>query len=62
MQTTTAYLTVKVNITHRDDIDTEDAIDTVMSEMDYNMSYDYDGVRIAGSEIIGRDFEHFENN
>jgi len=62
MKSTTAFITVKLNITHRDDISSEDAIDEVMSEMDYRMDYDHDGIRLAGTEIIGRDFEHFEVN
>jgi len=57
MKSTTAYITVKVNITHRDDITEDDAVETAMSEMEYNMAYDHDGIRIAGTEIIAGDFE-----
>ena len=57
MQTTIAYVTVKVNIVHRDDISKEDAVEDAMANMDYNMTYDHDGIHIAGTEIIERDYE-----
>jgi hypothetical protein len=57
MKSTIAYVTVRVNVVHRDDISAEDAVETVMSEMDYDMNYDHDGIRIAGTEIIERDYE-----
>jgi hypothetical protein len=52
MKNTVVFVTVRVNIVHRDDISSNDAIETVMSEMDYDMTYDHDGVRIAGTEIM----------
>jgi hypothetical protein len=53
MQRKKLYLTVEITIESDKEI-TEDTLQTVSSEMDYNFSYDQDGVKIVPhfTEII----------
>lgn len=58
MKTKTIYLCVKVKVEIPDvlpeDVENvEDAVNLVVNELDYNMSYDQDGIKIVGTEIMG---------
>jgi hypothetical protein len=55
MKTKTIYICVKVKLEIPDVLpeDVEDAVNLVVNELDYNMSYDQDGIKIVDTEIIG---------
>jgi len=55
MKTKTVYVCVKVKVEIPDVLpeDVEDAVNLVVNELDYTMSYDQDGIKIVGTEIMG---------
>jgi hypothetical protein len=58
MKTKTIYICVKAKVEIPDVLpedveDVEDAINLVVNELDYSLSYDQDGIRLIDTEIMG---------
>lgn len=57
-QTMTMFVTVKITVKvdnpndYRDRLDMEEQLSNVEAEMDYNFSYDQDGIKIVDTTII----------
>lgn len=57
MAMTSIYFVVRVDVQHPTEVTKEDLVEIVGSDMDYNITFDKDDIKIISTEICGTNDE-----